>query len=381
MNSISMFDFTHALSQGGPALYLAVFFGGLALNLTPCVYPLIPVTISYFSQDNLSTERANRLHRLFYAFLYVLGMALTYAVLGTFAALSGKLFGTALQNPYVLSVLSLIFFLMALGEFGVFHFPSLFGALKIKPGFFGAFLMGLTMGFVAAPCIGPVVVGLLTYVASTGSPFVGMRLFLTLSFGLGMPYLFLAYFAEAVRRLPRAGGWMNWVHRAFGVLLLGLSFYYILPVAKQVRGVIFSGNEAQVSSEAPTLGEFTAWSPEAFEKVRNQNRVVLIDFVADWCAPCKEIELVTFADPTVKKQMSEMFLFKIDMTIELEGRVGDFVSQLGISGVPSVLFFDPTLQELKGQRLVQFEGPEQFKARLKRVFKESGVKVQPYSEL
>ena len=182
--------------------FLAVFIGGLALNLTPCVYPLIGVTIAYFGNQGGSQRRVMTL-----AIFFVLGIAITFSSVGVAAALSGGLFGAAMQNRYVLIALAAMLFALAASSFGLFSLnpPNwmMQRAGTAYPGNAGALLMGLGMGVVAAPCIGPVVLGLLLMVERSGSAIFGFALFFTLALGLGVPYIALAMAAGQIRRMPR----------------------------------------------------------------------------------------------------------------------------------------------------------------------------------
>ncbi|MCK5086082.1 MAG: sulfite exporter TauE/SafE family protein, partial [Melioribacteraceae bacterium] len=222
---------TNVLESNGLILSLFfVFIGGLALNLTPCVYPLIPITIGFFGGQSEGKTSKLFLMGLF----YVLGMALTYSIVGVVTALSGAVFGTLLQNPLVILFIVLVFIVLSLSMFGVYEFKlpdSLVAkAGGSKSGLFGAFFMGLTMGVVAAPCIGPFVIGLVTYVAAKGDPFYGFILFFVMAVGLGLPYLILALFSGKIKSLPRAGFWMDAVKHIFGFILLGMAIYFAEPL-------------------------------------------------------------------------------------------------------------------------------------------------------
>src|SRR5216684_975298 len=209
--------------------FLAVFVGGLALNLTPCVYPLIGVTIAYFGNQGGSQRRVMTL-----AILFVLGIAITFSSVGVAAALSGGLFGAAMQNRYVLIALAAMLFALAASSFGLFSLTApqwmLQRAGTAHPGNAGALLMGLGMGVVAAPCIGPVGLGLLLMVERSGSAIFGFALFFTLALGLGVPYIALAMAAGQIRRMPRSGEWLSWVEQLFGFVLVGLAIYFLDPV-------------------------------------------------------------------------------------------------------------------------------------------------------
>ena len=217
---------------------LGIFLGGMALNLTPCVYPIIPITVSYFGGK--SGQGQGRL--LVHGLLYLAGLAVTNSALGVAAALTGGLMGSMLQNPWVLLTVAAILVLFATSLFGFWEL-RLPGSLtqaasRSYAGYFGSLFMGLTLGLVAAPCLGPFVLGLLTWVASMGSPLLGFLVFFTLSLGLGLPLFFLAMFSGSLEKLPRSGEWMLWVRKLMGWVLLGMAAYFIRPLLPESVGVL-----------------------------------------------------------------------------------------------------------------------------------------------
>ena len=224
-------EFARLVKESGWVYTLIfIFIGGLALNLTPCVYPLIPITISFFAGQ--STERHQSL--VGRAVVYVLGMAITYSVLGLLAALTGELLGSALQNPWVLIFIAVVLVGLALSMFGLYEIRvpqslALLGGTN-RSGYFGTLLMGLTVGLIAAPCIGPFVLGLLTYVGNLGDPYMGFLMFFVLALGLGTPFLVLGIFSGAITHLPRSGAWMIWVRNLFGFVLIGMAIYFLQPL-------------------------------------------------------------------------------------------------------------------------------------------------------
>ena len=218
-----------------------VFVGGMALNLTPCVYPLIPITVSYFGGLSGGSRRRLVAHGL----SYMGGLSVTNTVLGVAAALTGRTYGRHAAKPGG-----------AGGDRGYFtgfrHQPlRLLGdapapkfdqaATKSYAGFFGTLFMGLTLGLVAAPCIGPFVLGLLTWVASQGSAWLGFAVFFTLSLGLGLPLFFLAMFSGSLEKLPRSGEWMIWVRKLMGWVLVGLAVHFLRPLLPASWGIILLG--------------------------------------------------------------------------------------------------------------------------------------------
>ena len=207
-------------------MLLLLFGWGLALNLTPCVYPVIPLTVSFFGGQAQGQSRRT----LLLASVYVLGMATMYSALGVAAALSGRLFGAALQSPWVLGVVALVLVGLALSMFGLYDIrmpTALMQKAGARQGVAGAYGMGLLVGVVAAPCVGPVVLGLLAFVAATQDAVLGFLFFFVLALGLGLPFLVLAAFSGRIAALPRAGAWMDGVKKVFGWILLAMAAYFV----------------------------------------------------------------------------------------------------------------------------------------------------------
>lgn len=381
----------------GSGIFLSlifVFLAGLALNLTPCVYPLIPITIGYFGGQ--AEGKTSRLVLL--GLLYMLGMAITYSVVGVITSLSGAVFGSLLQNPIVIIAIFLLFVALALSQFGVYEFKlpdSLVAkAGGAKGGAYGAFFMGLTMGIVAAPCIGPFVLGLVTYVAAKGDPFYGFLMFFVLALGLGFPYLLLAIFSGKIKSLPRAGIWMEGVKHIFGLLLIGMAFYFLDPILpKSIQGytlpifgiiaaliLLFfdkTANDAKgfrtfktvfsvlvlaisiyalIPSEKlePEWRQFTIHN---YQASLNNNEKMVIDFYADWCIPCKELDALTFSDKRIINQFENFTVYKVDMTKNNETNE-QLRKKFNVVGMPTVLVIDSKGNELK--RITGFVNADEF---------------------
>ncbi|MFH0735989.1 MAG: protein-disulfide reductase DsbD [bacterium] len=374
---------------------LIVFLGGLALNLTPCVYPLIPITIGYFGGQ--SEGKTSRLFVL--GVLYVLGMAFTYSIVGVITSLSGAVFGALLQNPIVIIIIALVLIALALSMFGLYEF-KLPDALVMKAGgaqsgFWGAFFMGLTMGIVAAPCIGPFVLGLVTVVGAKGDPLYGFLMFFTLAVGLGTPYLILALFSGKIKSLPRAGLWMEAIKHIFGFILVGMAIYflqpiipepvksYILPIfmiiaalyilffdnsAKNVKGfslfkyiisiIVLAFAVYLIIPSEKLSPEWKKFSLEAYNQSIANNEKIVIDFYADWCIPCKELDKLTFSDSKIIKESKLFTFYKVDMTQTLSEKNEKLRKKFNILGMPTVLIIDNKGNEVK--RLTGFVNAEEF---------------------
>jgi len=224
------------LQAGSPLAYAIAFLGGILVSFTPCIYPVLPVTVGYIG----SRSAGSRGRALLLSASYAAGMALTYAALGMAAGLSGSVFGEATSHPLSYLVVGNACILFALSLFDVFHFPALaFSATPGKPpgearGAAGAFAVGLLSGLVVGPCTAPILGGLLLYVGASGHPVFGATLLFTFALGMGLPVVALGTFAGLLATLPKAGGWTVKVQRAFGVLLLLAGEYLLLEAGKRL---------------------------------------------------------------------------------------------------------------------------------------------------
>jgi thioredoxin:protein disulfide reductase len=356
-------SFAEASARGVGAAFLFALTAGFLTALTPCVYPMIPITVSIFgARTGVSRPRA-----FWMATCYVAGIATMFGALGTTFALLGKAFGTFLGNPWVVVPLAALFVAMALSMFGAFEL-SLPSPLQQRlsriggrgPG--GAFLMGLVGGIIAAPCTGPPLAGILAYVATTRDAVRGFALMATYAAGIGVPFWAIAGFSMS---LPRSGRWMESVKSVFGVALLVAALYYLRNVVPPLARITGHGLAFPIACLAAvalglllgavhlsfhdvvahrvrklagvalmTVGLFAltnfvltprvelAWfhsEPEALAAVRSSGRPLLVDFGAAWCLPCRELEAKVFGEPEVARLMSERFtLLRIDWDRESE---------------------------------------------------------------
>jgi thiol:disulfide interchange protein DsbD len=374
---------------------LVVLLGGLALNLTPCVYPLIGVTVAYFGNESGAPRKV-----IVLASLYVLGIALMFSGVGVAVALSGGLFGAALQNPYVLAVIAAMLLILAASSFGLFVLQPpqwiMQRAGRARPGYLGALLMGLGMGVVAAPCIGPIVLGLLLMVQRSQSALFGFVLFFTLAIGLGLPYIALAVAAGSIRRLPRSGEWLAWIEQLFGFVLVGLALYFLDPVVPHrlislalpyyaAAAGIFLGFISPAGRQWPpfllmrsVLGllsaaaliylliqsrrtvpqlAFQPFDPTLLQAAKSEHRPVVIDFSADWCVPCREMERTTFIDPAVVRDAAGFVRLRANLTAENSANQA-IIQQFHVEGVPTTIFIDAS-GNVREHR-VGYIGPAEF---------------------
>lgn len=232
--------------QGLLAALLLVFLAGLLSSLTPCVYPLIPITIGLFG----ARQAKSRLEGFSLSLTYVIGIAITYSIMGVAAASFGTLFGSAMQSPWVLGGLALMFVALGLSSLGVIH-VRLPGNLQTVlgqrggAGYAGALVMGLVAGIIAAPCVGPIVAGVLVYVAKQQDLLLGWLMMMTFALGMGMLFLVLGTSSSLLGRLPKAGAWMDGVKTFFGALFFAMALYYLRYMvdpltdgAKAVWGIV-----------------------------------------------------------------------------------------------------------------------------------------------
>ncbi len=394
-------------SLGGEALFrgwlverglvftlLAVAVLGLGLNLTPCVYPLISVTIAYFGG-----QARGRAQVALLAAVYVLGIALSFSAGGLVAAFSGGLLGAALQGPVVIVFIAGVMGVLAMGNFGLYEFRPPAALMRraggAGSGAGGALFMGLTMGVVAAPCVGPVVLGLLIFVGSRQDLYLGFLLFFFLALGMGAPYLVLAIAAGSMKRLPRSGEWLMWTERLFGCVLLSLAAYFaamllplplgrwLLPAVVGLSGLYMGFIEMAGHSVpyfpllkrsagvgmlafAVWLGQPAAsdraigWEPaETWSENGGPGdavKPVLLDFAAEWCIPCREMDHTTYVDSDVVREAERFHMVKADVTEETEA-TAKLVEEYEVRGVPTVIIFSAVGDE--SRRLVGYVGAEE----------------------
>ena len=339
-----------------------VFVAGLATSLTPCVYPMIAITVSVFG----ARQAESRAKAALLSSAFVLGIAALFTPLGVMSALTGSAFGSALTSPWVLGALSTLFAVMAFSMFGLFDIalPSSLQNRLAQAGGFGvrgAFVLGFVNGIIAAPCTGPVLAVLLTWVATTGNVAFGALALFVYAIGIGVLFWFVGTFAVT---LPKSGRWVEWTKSAFGIAMLALAFYYlrgILPYPRPaVRdetwlamalgllagGVIVGAIHLSFKSKAwearirKTIGVaacvagvlgIVGWAEalpagahirwiESFDAGKAQavaeGRPMLVDFGADWCGACQELERDVLSDPRVVSEAQRFVTVRVDLSTE-----------------------------------------------------------------
>jgi len=396
--------------------FLLVFAAGFLTSLTPCIYPMLPITLAVLG----AKESKSKIDGFLKSSIYVLGMASTYALLGVLAATSGYMFGSLLSNGYFLVFLSVVLFAAALSMFDVFEIQSpqfLSARLRIKgrstsvAALFGG---GLLSGLIVGPCVGPVLVSILGYVSQTGSVWVGFGLLFTFAIGLGTVIILAGTFSSLFKKIPRAGFWMVWVKKVIGITFLILILYFLSPLLKLrdlalvsvIVGFFFSILVlfADWKNQGMNLGERAVWRSvmvistilgfaianmphERFERLAGFNGAefanthwnvysaenaalavahedfVVLDFYAEWCAACRELKHKTFSDPRVSGYSNKIKWLYFDSTQSSEQLV-TLKKKFGILGLPTILFFDRQGKWREDLTVTGFEDANSFIKRL-----------------
>ena len=409
-----------SLSQSKYAM-LWFFVLGIGLAFTPCVLPMLPLLSAIVIGGR--KEETSNWRALALSFVYVQGMALTYTLLGLVVVLIGLPFQIALQSPYVLIGLSIVFVLLALSMFGLFtlQLPSSlqtkltqFSQQQKSGAFFGVFVMGAIAGLVASPCTSAPLSGALLYVAQSGDFVIGALTLYLLALGMGLPLILITVFGNKI--LPKSGAWMENVKTAFGFVmlalpiflisriipsmweprlwaLLGVSFFIWLATQMRSNGIglffrIVFFVAAMVSAQplqnwvwqdnATTSQAVNAQSAVknslVFQQISNYdelqavlkqhpNKIAMLDLYADWCVACKEFEHKTFADPQVQSALSDVLLLRVDMTNNSESN-RTLMKALAVTGLPTIIFFNQQGEEIQAQRITGFLSAEAFMATL-----------------
>jgi thioredoxin:protein disulfide reductase len=395
------------LGKGSILAFGVAFAGGVATSLTPCVYPLIPITVSLFG----ARRAGSRAEAVALSALYVLGIAITYSALGVGAAATGKAFGSVMQNPWAIGLVAAVLAAMAASMFGAFELqlPSSWQARLNTvggAGRAGALGMGLVSGLIAAPCTGPVLTAALAFVAAKGSIAFGVGIMFTYALGMGLLFFLIGAFSIS---LPKSGAWMDTVKSIFGVALLAAALAFLkdaFPVMKPlfsaarwaafvaagaaavgvlagalsgsfhgpaaqrlakgagvallVGGIVYGLGAAGARHDSAVRARSFEWLhsyDDAVALARAQGRPMIIDFWADWCVACKELDATAWSDPAVKREGSRFVAVKLDGTDSSDAFVR-LAERYGVFGMPTVIFLDGRGREVPDRVVGAIDAPE-----------------------
>ena len=360
-------------------LFLAFFVLGLALAFTPCVLPMLPIlsSVIFGTQGGkaISKGRASLL-----AIAYVLGMALVYALAGVLMAALGGSVQRVLQSPFALATFALLLLVLSGSLFGLYdlrlpqswhhHVDRLAGRQK-GGSIFGAFALGGISTLVASPCITAPLAGVLAFIAQTGSISLGGGLLFVMALGMGLPLLFIAI--EARILIPSTGIWMIYLQRTLGVLLVATAAWIASPLIQKDESV---GSVKMINGQSiHKVGELSfvvIHSPVELDaqlsKAKDEKKLVLLDFYADWCISCKEMEVNTFTNPEVTNELKQMVLLQADVTANSPENQA-LLKRFGLFGPPGILIFNQNSEEQKDQRVIGYMPPQRFIERLKSALK------------
>ncbi len=416
-----------ALKDKNILITLATFFGfGLLLSLTPCILPMIPILSSIIvkagDNETLTTSRG-----FFLSLVYVLAMSFAYTIAGVLAGLFGANLQVALQNPYVLTIFATIFIVLALSMFGYFKLElpqSLQNKIdkttkeKQKQGIMGIAIMGFLSALIVGPCVAPPLAGALVYIGQTGDAVLGAMALFVLSFGMGVPLLLIGL--GAGKYMPKPGTWMQNVSKIFGIvmlavaiwmldrvlnatiimylwalLLIGSSIYLkvfehllakLITIVILIYGVLlFIGAVSGETNPLQPLNKFTSYKTvsevsnslnwkrvktleELNSAIKASNKPIILDFYADWCVSCKELENITFKDPMVIQKLKQFTLLKADVT---DNTADDKALQarFKVVGPPAIIFWDENKKEIKASQIVGYKSPKEFLDIVNKYFK------------
>ncbi len=416
------------LKDGNILLVLATFFGfGLLLSLTPCVFPMIPILSSIIvkagDDGELTASRG-----FFLSLVYVLAMSFAYTIAGVLAGVFGANLQVALQNSYVLTLFATIFIVLAFSMFGYFKLElpqSLQNKInkttdgKGRQGVIGIAIMGFLSALIVGPCVAPPLAGALVYIGQTGDAILGGMALFVMSLGMGTPLLLIGL--GAGKYMPKPGGWMESVTKIFGIvmlavaiwmldrvldatmimylwafLLIGASLYLkvfehiiakLITTVILIYGVIlFIGAVSGGTNPLDPLNKFTSstlikgtsisalnWKKvktleELDIAIKASTKPVMLDFYADWCVSCKELEAITFKNSEVITKLQEFTLLKADVT---KNTADDKAMQakFGVVGPPALIFWDKNNKEIKASQIVGYKNPKEFLIIVNKYFK------------
>ena len=410
-----------ALKSGRLLVILPLFFLlGLGLSFTPCVLPMVPILSFIIVGEGAGIKRSRG---FLLSLSYALGMALVYTALGVAAGLIGEGLAATLQNPWVLGAFALLMVILSLSMFGVYQL-QVPGVLQSKltvasegqrnGKLIGVFLMGSISALIVGPCVAAPLAGALVYISQTRDVAVGGSALFAMAMGMSVPLLLVGVSAGSV--LPRAGAWMESIKRFFGVLMLAMALWMVSPVIPVWTQMLCwavlllayagyqlfihrGGNLSKIVAVlfaalglmqfiGVTTGGRDVYAPLAhllgnqvhgvtFVRVKSvteldaaiaqsKGKHVMLDFYADWCVSCKEMEKLTFTDPQVKATLENMLLLQVDVTANNEDDKA-LLKRFNLFGPPGIIFFDAQGREINGGRVIGYQNADKFLASLRQL--------------
>lgn len=406
--------FTGSLVPGTFSLttLLYVYFAGVLTSFTPCIYPLIPVTLSVFGATATAVARV----RIVSALIYCTGIAFTYTILGILSAQTGLLFGSLLQNPTIVIIISGLLFFMALSSLdivtlpGIRHVQNRASAIG-KKNYSGIFFMGCVSGLVAAPCVSPVLAGVLVIAAESRNATLGGILLFTYAAGISTIFMILAIFSGLLKKIPRSGNWLFVIKFVIATALFGVVVWLLQPIvgglversiahvplyalyilallfivlawksfvieiawlkvlSALVLGIIaylLVYDHRPLDNVQSSTQQWFTDSQSAIIRGQETGTITMIDVSADWCVACKELEQKTFPAPTVQELLKKMTIARVDYENEAK-----LIEAFSIYGLPCILFLDREGNEIKGSRINGFLPPQEFVQHLHTILTES----------
>lgn len=346
-------------------LILGLVLLGLALCFTPCSLPMIPIVSAIVVGHG--ADREGRRRAFFLSVAYVLGMALMYSLAGIFAALAGASLAAYLQNSWALIFFALILLAMAASLFGWYEvrMPAWLShplhkiARRLHPeerGIPSAFLMGAFSGLIVGPCMTPPLAAILLVIAHTGSPFLGGVLLFSLAIGIGLPLILLGI--GAGRYVPRTGPWMIHIKQLFGVLLVLLAIWMVWPILSKNYAHFFRADADHMSSSSLPFVRVASLA-ELQTQLSMSTRPVMLDFYADWCISCKEMEKLTLKHTAIRQRLADVTWLQVDVTANTLADKA-LLKHFNLFGPPAILFFNAQGQEIKTVRVIGYQNVEQF---------------------
>ena len=415
-------------SQHIGLILLGFFIAGLLLSLTPCVLPMIPILSSIIFASHKRLSDQTRLKDFFLSLSYVGGVSFTYTLIGIFAGLSGNLITTSIQSPLLMMILGVVFILLALSMFDLYalklpHFIENFIAtsiLRVEGGrYLNVFIIGMISSLVLSPCIAPPLAGAIIYINQSRDFVLGGLALFTLSIGMSMPLLLIGIFSD--QWLPKRGHWMIIVKEligfvliamglfimsplfpenidqiAYSALLLALSIYLLFAARRfkykamswvhlsafatliasillfglTLQKINMSDNESISNTTKPNhvsvlpFKQIQSLDDLSRELNQRDNKIIMLDFYADWCVSCKEYEKLTFSNPKVKEHLNEYSLLQVDVT-QNNAKHKALLKHFNLYGPPAILFFDKQHNELRTFRIVGYKNASQMLGHLK----------------